>query len=43
MLDILKDAFKTAFNKPLTYAALVAIPLIVACFALLYFGTFMDP
>ena len=43
MLDILKDAFKTAFNKPLTYAALIAIPLIVACFALLYFGTFMDP
>ena len=43
MLDILKDAFNTAFNKPLTYAALIAIPLIVACFALLYFGTFMDP
>mgnify|MGYP000034649496 CR=1 len=43
MLDILKDAFKTAFNKPLTYAALIAIPLIVACFALLYFATFMDP
>lgn len=43
MLDILKDAFKTEFNKPLTYAALIAIPLIVACFALLYFGTFMDP
>lgn len=29
--------------NPLTYAALIAIPLIVACFALLYFGTFMDP
>lgn len=43
MLDILKDAFKTTFNKPLTYAALIAIPLIVACFALLYFATFMDP
>lgn len=43
MLDILKDAFKTAFRKPFTYVALVAIPLIVACFGLLYFGTFMDP
>ncbi len=43
MLEILKDAFKTAFRKPLTYIALVIIPLIVACFGLLYFGTFMDP
>lgn len=43
MIDILKDAFKTAFSKPLTYIALVAIPIIVACFGLLYFNTFMDP
>lgn len=43
MIDILKDAFKTAFSKPLTYIALVAIPIIVACFGLLYFNTFLDP
>ncbi len=43
MISVLKDAFKTAFRKPLTWIALIAIPLIVACFGLLYFGTFMSP
>ncbi len=43
MISVLKDAFKTAFKKPLTWIALVAVPLIVACFGLLYFGTFISP
>lgn len=43
MLDVLKDAFKTAVRKPLTYFALIGIPAIVCCFGLLYVATFMDP
>lgn len=43
MLTIVKDAFAKAARKPLTWIALVAIPLIVGCFGLLYYGTFMDP
>lgn len=43
ILETLKDAFATAFKKPLTWVALVAIPALVLCFALLYYDTFIDP
>lgn len=43
MLEVMKDAFHVATKKPLTWVALVAVPLIVACFGLLYFNTFMNP
>ncbi len=43
MFETVKDAFGTAFRKPLTYIALIAIPIIVCCFGLLYFSTFIDP
>lgn len=43
MLVTLKDAFATAFKKPLTWVALVAVPALVLCFALLYYDTFIDP
>lgn len=43
MLSVMKDAFGKAIRKPLTWIALVAIPVIVACFGLMYYGTFMDP
>ena len=43
MFEIVKDAFKTAFKKPLTYFALIGVPVVVCCFGLLYFSTFMNP
>ena len=43
MLEVMKDAFHVATKKPLTWVALVAVPLIVVCFGLLYFNTFMNP
>lgn len=43
MLEVLKDSFAVAFKKPLTYVALIAVPLLVALFGLLYPGTFIDP
>jgi putative membrane protein len=43
MLDLFKDSFSTAFKKPLTWAAMVAIPLIVVLFGYLYATTFADP
>ncbi len=43
MLEILKDGLKTAFKSPITYVALIAVPIIVSCFGLLYVNTFMDP
>ncbi len=43
MLEIIKDAFCTAFRKPITWAALIGIPALIACFGLLYVGTFADP
>lgn len=43
MLEVLKDGFKVAFKSPITYVALIAVPIIVSCFGLLYVNTFMDP
>lgn len=40
---VIADAFRTARRKPLTYVGIVAIPLIVALFGLLYVNVFMDP
>lgn len=40
---VLRDAFSTARRKPLTYIGLVAVPLIVALFGLLYVNVFMNP
>ena len=43
MFETLKDAFVTAFRKPVTWAAVIGIPIIVGVFALLYVNTFIDP
>ncbi len=43
MLETLKDAFVTAFKKPVTWVAIIGIPIIVGVFALLYVNTFIDP
>lgn len=43
MLEIIKDAFGTALRKPVTWAALIGVPALIACFGLLYVGTFADP
>lgn len=43
MFEVLKDSFRTAVKNPITYAAIVAIPLIVALFGLFYAGTFHAP
>ena len=40
---VLRDAFSTARRKPLTYVGLIAVPLVVALFGLLYVNVFMDP
>ena len=40
---VLRDAFSTARRKPLTYIGLVAVPLVVALFDLLYVNVFMNP
>ena len=42
MRTVIKDAFN-AFKKPFVWIAIIAIPIIVACFGLLYFGTFISP
>lgn len=42
MHTVIKDAF-SAFKKPFVWIAIIAIPIIVACFGLLYFGTFISP
>lgn len=43
MLEVLKDSFRVAFKKPFTYIALIAVPIVVALFGLLYPATFLDP
>ncbi len=43
VVPVLRDAFATARRNPLTYIGLVAVPLIVALFGLLYVNVFMDP
>lgn len=43
IVPVLRDAFATARRNPLTYVGLVAVPLIVALFGLLYVNVFMDP
>lgn len=43
MLSVIKDAFSTTFKRPITWIALVAVPLVVMCFGLLYVSTFIDP
>ncbi len=43
IFPVLRDAFSTARRNPLTYVGLVAVPLIVALFGLLYVNVFMDP
>lgn len=41
--EVLRDAFSAARRKPLTYVGLIAVPLVVALFGLLYVNVFMDP
>ena len=43
IVSVLRDTFATARRNPLTYVGLVAVPLIVALFGLLYVNVFMDP
>lgn len=43
MLDSIRDSFKKAFSRKLTWVAMVAIPLIAGLFGLLYVATFDDP
>lgn len=43
MLETAKDALKSAFSNKITWAALVAIPLIVALLGVAYPATFLDP
>lgn len=42
-MNVVRDAFSKAFKMPLTYAALVGVPLIVCLFGYLYAVTFSDP
>lgn len=43
MLSVIKDVFFTTFKRPLTWIALVAVPVIVVLFGLLYVNTYVDP
>lgn len=42
-MNVLKDSFGTAMRRPLTYIALVAVPIIVCVFGFLYATTYSDP
>lgn len=43
MIEVVKDSFKEAFSKKITYVALIGIPLIVGLFGFSYVYTYMDP
>ena len=43
MSSIVGDSLKGAFKRPITWAAVVIVPLIVVVFGLLYATTFIDP
>lgn len=43
MLAVIKDALKATFTRPITWLALIAVPLIVMLFGLLYVDTYVDP